>query len=86
MHVLMCQYSYVTEFMCTHINMLYMFTHLFLISFPMYLCICIYMCVAEYKDWWIPKVEEITIDKDRAKKQGGPSSAPSALDAKVSCL
>lgn len=27
----------------------------------------------EYKNWWVPKVEEVTVDKDRAKKQKDPS-------------
>ncbi|XP_076465519.1 LOW QUALITY PROTEIN: uncharacterized protein LOC143297198 [Babylonia areolata] len=28
----------------------------------------------EYQDWWLPKVEEVTIDKDRSKKQSAATS------------
>ncbi|KAL8602242.1 hypothetical protein ACOMHN_022755 [Nucella lapillus] len=38
----------------------------------------------EYKDWWVPKVEQVTIDKDRAKKQTAASSAPPSTDDKAS--
>ena len=40
----------------------------------------------EYKDWWVPKVEVVTVDKDRAKKQAAPSSAPTATTDEVSGL
>ena len=43
------------------------------------------MCSTEYKDWWLPKVEEVTVDKQRAQKQAAPSSTD-AGDAKVCCL
>ncbi|KAL8602241.1 hypothetical protein ACOMHN_022754 [Nucella lapillus] len=38
----------------------------------------------EYKDWWVPKVEQVTIDKDHAKKQTAASSAPPSTDDKAS--
>ncbi|XP_070174801.1 uncharacterized protein [Littorina saxatilis] len=37
----------------------------------------------EYKDWWVPKVEAVTVDKDRAKKQTSASSAPAVDDKKA---
>ena len=33
----------------------------------------------------MPKVEEVTVDKNRAKKQTTPGAAPVASDEKVSC-
>ena len=44
------------------------------------------MCSTEYKDWWLPKVEEVMVDKQRAQKQTAPSSAPDASDEKVCYL
>ena len=43
------------------------------------------ICSTEYKDWWMPKVEEVMVDKNRAKKQTTPGAAPVASDEKVSC-
>nr|KAG5709883.1 hypothetical protein BaRGS_029925 [Batillaria attramentaria] len=37
----------------------------------------------EYKDWWIPKVEEVIVDKNRAKGQSTVTST-AAADEKVS--